>query len=525
MLRAMIADDEYRVCQLIEQLGDWNKLGIKVVKVCSDGEEALEGIKEEKPDIVITDIRMPVYDGLELIRRTKELGIDTEFVVISGYRQFEYAYGAIQYGVSDYLLKPIDKNQLNAALAKICGKYDAKRAQQESGERLEQMQTERAVWGEEQFLSLLAGGGFQSKMIGEYRREYHIALTEGLVYQAIAINTNRAELHQPGGGFGEKAVETVKEQLSMASWLAALLRPQGILVVAAYEPDRHQAVTQAVSQTFSRIRALRDFYGDFDLAVALGKKAEGPEGLGETVAGAIRSEQAKLTAGWNRVIDPFLNDGPYTAASGGKAAADRFKALETALDCFQTEETAAWFDRWLSEVQCEKEAGVRELLETRDEVLKMLEFCYTEEKLDELRMRTDRARNVRDFILQMKEAAVSGIASYLKEKDQEETRPVRMAREYILQNYSKALTLEEVAGHAGFSAVYFSTMFKKLTGQSFADYLTEVRLAEAKKLLKEGKMSILEISEAVGYSDNKYFRKLFKKVTGMKPSDYRKLYS
>lgn len=525
MLRALIADDEYRVCQLIEQLGDWERLGIEIAGVCHDGEEALNAIIEQKPDLVITDIRMPVYDGLMLIRMAKERKIETEFIVISGYRQFEYAYGAIQYGVSDYLLKPIDQGQLNAALAKICGKYESKRALRDSGERLEQMRSERAAWEEQQFLSLLAGGRFSAALVDEYRKEYHIPLEEGLTYQAMVLNTNRSELHQPGGGFGEKAAETAKGQLYMAAWTAALSTPQGILFLIGYEAERYPAIMQAVSHLFSRIRALRDFYGDFDLTVAMGPRFDGPAGLSETVAGALKNERAKLTAGWNRILDFRGPDGEREDGCDEKAAAERLKVLETALDCFQTEEAARWFDRWLWEFQQKKDMDAEALLETRKAVLKRLEFCCSEEAMDEIRMRTDRARNGRDFILSLKEFTKSVLEEYVAAKDREETKPVRVAREYILQNYSRQLTLEEVAGHVGFSAVYFSTMFKKLTGQSFADYLTEVRLSEAKRMLKEDGRSILEISEAVGYSDNKYFRKLFKKVTGMKPSDYRKLYS
>lgn len=527
-MRAIIADDEYKVCRLIEQLGDWERLGIEIIGICNDGEEALNLIIEKRPDLVITDIRMPVYDGLELIQRTRDMGIDTEFIVISGYRQFEYAYGAIRYGVSDYLLKPIDRQQLNAALAKICEKYQSRRVQEESGERLEQMQTERAAWEERQFLSLLAGGQYSGDCISEYRSEFHVPLEEGLMYQAFILNTSRLELHQPSVGFGKKTVETAREQLFMVAYFAALETIQGILILIGYGAEQQPAITQAISHIFSRVRALRDFYGDFDLTVALGKRVEGPAGLGETVAEAMKNERAKLTAGWNRILDPFVSGSAYRGQNqAGKRLqkAESLKSFDTALDCFQKEEIEAWFERWLKEFQSDKTPDAEGLLDTRRHILKKLEFCCSGEEVDAIRMRTDRARNGRDFILQLRDAAVKGLEEYQEAKDREETKPVRIAREYILKNYSRQLTLEEVASQAGFSAVYFSTMFKKLTGQSFADYLTEVRLEEAKRMLKEDNKSILEISEAVGYSDNKYFRKLFKKATGMKPSDYRKLYN
>ncbi|EIW26972.1 response regulator receiver protein, partial [Pelosinus fermentans A11] len=112
MLKVLIADDEEKICQLIEKLIDWQALDMKLSGVANNGIEALEKIEALSPDVVITDIRMPGYDGLDLVKKTRELNVGVEFVIISGYRHFEYAQTAIKYGVSDYLLKPIKKQEL-----------------------------------------------------------------------------------------------------------------------------------------------------------------------------------------------------------------------------------------------------------------------------------------------------------------------------------------------------------------------------------------------------------------------------
>ena len=123
MLRVLIADDESKVCQLIEKLVDWDALGMEVVAVAENGIEALGKIKEFHPDIVITDIRMPGYDGLDLIRLGKEEAPKAEFVIISGYRHFEYAQMAIRYGVNAYLLKPIRKDELTETLKRLSAHF------------------------------------------------------------------------------------------------------------------------------------------------------------------------------------------------------------------------------------------------------------------------------------------------------------------------------------------------------------------------------------------------------------------
>ena len=119
MLNILIADDENKVCQLIKSLVDWEALDMRVIATAENGIEALEKIRELTPDIAITDIRMPGYDGLELVRLAKETNPRTEFIIISGYRHFEYAQSAIRYGVNSYLLKPIKKDELTDTLTRL----------------------------------------------------------------------------------------------------------------------------------------------------------------------------------------------------------------------------------------------------------------------------------------------------------------------------------------------------------------------------------------------------------------------
>ena len=116
MLKIMIADDEDKICQLIYKLIDWSSMRMEVIGIAHNGIEALDLAKEYHPDIAITDIRMPGLDGLEFIEKAKEVDPNLEFIIISGYQQFEYAKKAIKYGVSDYLLKPIKKEELIGTL-------------------------------------------------------------------------------------------------------------------------------------------------------------------------------------------------------------------------------------------------------------------------------------------------------------------------------------------------------------------------------------------------------------------------
>lgn len=126
MIRVLIADDEDRICKLIIKLIDWEALDMEVIATANNGVETLDLIKKENPDIVITDIRMPGYDGLEMIERAIKINDKLEFIVISGYSEFEYAKRAIDYGVRGYLLKPINKDELTKLLFEIKGIIEKK---------------------------------------------------------------------------------------------------------------------------------------------------------------------------------------------------------------------------------------------------------------------------------------------------------------------------------------------------------------------------------------------------------------
>ena len=119
MWKVLIADDEKLICRLVQALVDWPSLGMTVAATAENGLDALKLIEECNPDILITDIRMPGCNGLELIRQAKEICPELEIIIISGYAHFEYAQSAISYGVGNYILKPINQQELNETLEKI----------------------------------------------------------------------------------------------------------------------------------------------------------------------------------------------------------------------------------------------------------------------------------------------------------------------------------------------------------------------------------------------------------------------
>jgi|GEM_PF-6199687 len=189
MIRVIIADDEIRVCKLIIKLIDWDKLGMLIVGTASNGIEALELIEKENPDIVITDIRMPGYDGLEMIEKAKMLNNDLEFIIISGYGQFEYAKKGIDFGVKDYLLKPINKDDLLKALIKVGEHVQKKKGQINLEKEYELIIKNGADKIREAFLNNLIffnTESFKEYTLSEVNENYHFNFQEG-IFSIVAL--------------------------------------------------------------------------------------------------------------------------------------------------------------------------------------------------------------------------------------------------------------------------------------------------------------------------------------------------
>ena len=179
--RVLIVDDEFRIGMLIKKLIKWDEYDMEFVDAVDNGEAAFQIIKEKRPDIVITDIRMPKINGLDLICMTRDISRDIKFVVISGYKEFEYAHRALQYGVDDYLLKPISEDELDKVLKKIHKEFMQKERQLQERQELQEKVTESRQIIKRDFLKNIIEQDDEVEM-----DDARVAL-EGEVYRGIDI--------------------------------------------------------------------------------------------------------------------------------------------------------------------------------------------------------------------------------------------------------------------------------------------------------------------------------------------------
>ncbi len=540
MLKVIISDDEVKVIQLIRYLVSWDQFDMQIAGTANDGQKALELICAEKPDIVITDIRMPSIDGIQLIQRTLELGIHPFFIIISGYGEFAYAQKAISLGVEDYLLKPLKRKELEAVLLKIQKKYQSRQqiAQKESfllsqlnesQEKIKNNLLTELLINKNSLIPTMDTISLQK----EYGCSFTEAVTELLVLHIFTGSVENTTVNSEERGFLlPKLEKELKNRLApfCADFICTQYKENVICLINRSQQAEEQ-ITSALLKLKISILGYQNIYPDMRISVGVSSISLPLSDFDSS----YQEAQTALLDRFNR-YDQFLL---IHHASG--YAQDLAASLITSQDqrelisCIELIDIPD-FTKKLEEIR-------RHLLPYLSDG-SLVYSCYS--KLAEIFLFGIKSYNSgefsnglnMDFLLSafdhlftfdeiyqwFSETCKTLLIQYSEGRKTLENKPIRLAKQYIMEHYNETITLEIVSREIGFNPAYFSTVFLKSTGQHFMDYLKEVRISNAKTMLLNTNKSIAEIASAVGYSDLKYFSRLFRKLTHLTPSEYRKLY-
>lgn len=531
MHNVIIADDEMKVCQLIQKLVDWDSLGLCVAGVANDGLTALELIKRHQPDMLITDIRMPGVDGIELIRRAKQMRPSLQCIIISGYRHFDYAHNAIRYGVEDYLLKPINQQEFLATLQKLIQKQEVAAREQQETAQLKRQAFDLTQRMQEEFLRrLLSGGAVDGEALAALP---HMHREGGYT---CAIIKPDLENVPPGdrlhGLAVEKTLALARQHLQPAfSSLLACAAPEGVL--CAFHPGEvpRKEVEEAFRLQMEEILPLRALFPSLEVTVGLSQPGHSLSGLPQAMGQAYQALCQRLIRGTGKLI--IYEPQPVEAQNRESYLdGETRKQLLAALEILDEGGYHAQLEKAFLDL---RKAG-RPILELRNAMKEMIYLHFLglqnhaqpegvlQTYLTDFQSAWDAATTL-DAVEQSLASLLCGhLQAINRERDEVEMRPIRLAKKYMQENYQSNITLEDVAAVAGFHPAYFSTVFKKVTGENFLEYLCALRMKEARQLLSDAGLRVTDVAERVGYQDGKYFVKLFKKATGLTPQEYRKLY-
>ena len=536
-MKVLIADDEEKICQLIVHLVDWDSLDMEVVAVTHNGIEALEAIRKWKPDIAITDIRMPGYDGLELIRASKEVLPQMEFIIISGYRHFEYAQTAIRFGVKDYLLKPIKKDELYNTLKRMRDTY------MERHERLSQEEMFRITL--QNNLDKLRGAFFSDILlqkrvdsseldIGLVNKEYHFQFKPGCFQvEVLKIDGVDPKSAMNQEFLQEKVLEAFNSRIKEYCFDSEIcLENYSCYAILNYPKENCRTVRRVLKQILDSLLLQNDIFEHLRVTIGSGTVEGDITRIHRSLKTAVLASEERLLKGTNRVLEYEENKENSFAESS--LFYDFNQKLTGALENLDEAGAAKAIMELQKEMRNTPSVRGHDILQMAKEIMQIYLFTARQNKFplheeegffEDYVFAIDSMSSVDGIFHYAKKAVCSSFHEVIQTKMMEDNKPVRLAKQYIKQNYGKPITLELVSEQVGFTPAYFSTLFKKETGSTFSEYLLETRMEAAKDMLKDTNLSVAAICEQVGYSDSKYFTKTFTRETGLKPNQYRKLYS
>ena len=506
MYSLIVVDDENAIRKGICEYIDWNAMGFEVAASFEDGRETLEYLENHHADVVLTDIEMAEVSGLELARRIFAGKMNTRVVIISGYKEFEYARRAIEYGVEYYLLKPVKLDEVASVFGRLKTQLD-RRYESEAKSSSEQERFIKLLPElREQFWASLPA---MESMTGEtlkrrlelLRLDVSVSAPCALLSVGFDSSETGPELAKKVFAIGGAAVDFFSGSVSGDALSLIAVAKDGCA-------DFERSLNEAVQEKQSAARGL--FKADFTV------KTEGVFSSICELAGS--SVSMKKTGG-------AAKDGPELTAEQLEMLEGAYRSVISAVDGGDFERLESQFAEIAAELCALPVSKLRQLcVDTLSAATNKLMRMQTDVKrlladsggYEEL-LKTGEAGRLAELMSEL----LRQLAALASEKRSADTRElIEQAAKYIKEHCSEDVSLELAANRCHLNPAYFSRLYKQYTGDTFTDSLIKFRMEKAKELLKTGRYKVYEVSRMVGYRSEKYFFRVFRHYAGCSPAEF-----
>lgn len=518
--KVFFVEDEIITREGIRDNVDWQASGFEFCGEATDGEMALPLLRTSQPDVLITDIKMPFMDGLQLSKIVRERMPWVKIIILSGHDEFEYAQKAIRLGITDYLLKPVTVQKLQTVLQKLTMQLDQERKERVILKKLqEQIEDNRAMLRERLLFKLVVGAVSSAEAV-----EVGQSLGLDLIARRYLVVILKLELGDRTEPYDHDEYQQVQRVLTEVAEkkpdVFVIKRDWGdmILIIKGSTPEyleeERDQLLEELSQTVAKTR--------YRLTIGVGPSKERIADISQSFKDALVHIQNPVHIS-SRVSNQSFERGELLTLD------------KTAIENYLRSGVKDEFDKFFN-------GYLRPLGETALKSALIKNYIFvdvilaTAKLVNELGGDVDRVlpelssietilSNVKS-VHQLREEAYKIISIGLTYRD---SRPngqhvylIRQAKAYIEHHYADPeLSLNDVAAQVNLSASHFSAVFSQETCQTFKEYLTEIRINKAKELLRMTPLRSADIAYQVGYNDPHYFSSVFKKTTGLSPIEFR----
>ena len=532
MYRILMVDDEILVRDAIRENIDWKAMDCELVGDCDNGKAAAEFVQTHPVDIVLTDILMPYMDGMELSHFLHDNYPDIVIVIFSGFGEFEYAKKAIQYDVSEYMLKPVTAMELRAVIEKMKKKVDQRREEKQKIERLTQTSENY-----QKNAIVIRSRALQAFVENIKTREESLEELSGLgisleaaCYRVAAFDL---DLYSDGTQItAEKRQESalmsfvlfnVSDEIVSREKAGVAYQEGNNKVCVLFMGNRTREFGEKIMEICQMIQSKLKELMALDVSISVGSWARTQQELLVSHELAEKGIEYRYLLGGRLLID--MEEQPEENTLSIKNVVE---ALVTALKTGRKENADHILEKISSDIKAARVDKSRACVYLQQIIRAADETC--EDMVPDSKLFSKREallqqvteQNSFDSAFELVKSHVGEIFQTLSDANSSSgQRQARLALDYIQKNYMDPdLSLNSICSYLNISTSYFSTIFKDLTGETFTEVLIRTRMEKAKELLENTTMKNYEIAEKVGFADPHYFGISFKKMTGCTPTEY-----
>ena len=552
MVKLFLVEDEIVMRDGIKRQINWEKEDIEFVGEASDGELAWPMILETKPDILLTDIKMPFMDGLELSALVRKELPDTAIIILSGYDEFVYAQQAVSLGVTDYLLKPLPPGKLLECIRRVQEKIEQERAQPENNAWSEELAREQKDAEKNLLFRALVTNDRSLKEI--LAMADHLGIHISARYYSVILMTVRGKENAMPSEQLRTELAAIPEQIP--GWIFFDRNENGFAMIGTANSEEEVSDTQ--KELIRRLKECVEKDAEHTWFIGAGRTVGRISDIGKAYNSANKALSSRFITGMNRVVTADETDSVKRDLSGLQvsplpAEARVSEKDAAALDIDQAvtnDNSRKMLEEYLRTGTLEEaepflEGLFQSIGEDNLNSYLLLTYLSMDMYFTMVRFLKDMGRQVNEIdkkcgdinaLLKGRitaEQARSYLTSYLKEvialrdhnTEKRYGKILRQAVSYIDTHFDQEdISLNRVAQTVGMSPNHFSSIFSQELGTTFIEYLIGKRMERAKELLRTTQLRSSEVAYRVGYRDPHYFSSTFKKIQGMTPREYRVSY-
>lgn len=530
MISVLIVDDEYLIRSLIRNSVRWEAYGMEVVGEAGDGESALSFIRTFQPQIALVDINMPILNGLELAQKAREGNYKTHIIFLTGYRDFEYAKQAVTYQAFDYLLKPIDADELAETLIRLSGQIAREQRLVDHVQKIEKQSDRGKRLLRERFLRRLVFGRMHmtQQQLTEQMRRLEISL-EPRNLAVMVVELDLTDRNEDDGLYVYAVLNMLEELLEASgsfSHIEGISEIDNCAVVLCNADGEGRELCRLLREAWRELTGIVGEHFPFTLAAGVSRRYQGYDRLGTAMQEAMDALGEKFYHSDRSLF--FQSEAPVQTGNLSIFKSFNFEELQLHIHSGEREEGLQIFREFFRQLREEQapEAVSKMAAMGLAAVLYSLSAKYElppeimQSDGESVSRRIDKSCTC-DEMERVLTDCYNRLMDWLQES-RKVSKLVHMAKEHIQQNYTSSdLSLKKIAAAVFAAPAYVSSLFKKEMGLSVTEYITVCRMQRAAELLhSRPDSSLTAISEQVGYTDPYYFSRCFKRYYGVTPSKF-----